>query len=97
MEYNDKGKLFTGELDDTTANRCIIHGCIEGVRNLKEACIVEFVTAIKLSVSKFKKGKGVNKDLLLALTKLLNEKGCEFNFTVEEGKGDWLKEKIHGF
>ncbi|WP_298772193.1 hypothetical protein [uncultured Shewanella sp.] len=58
MEYNDKGKLFTGELDDTTANRCIIHGCIEGVRNLKEAYIVEFVTAIKLSVSKFKKGKG---------------------------------------
>ena len=94
MVYKGKSKFFTGKLKDTTANRCIIQGCIEGIKNIREPCNIEFITATALGISRFKKNKGVNKLLLRELIELLNEKRCEFTFTLEKGKGSWLKEKI---
>ena len=94
LEYIGKSMGVTGKCSDTTANRCIIQGCIEGVKKLKEPCNVEFITCTKMGISKYTKGKGVNKDIIGELISLLESNLHEYDFTVVEGKGDWLNKMI---
>ena len=94
LEYKNILKNLSGELFDTTANRCVIQGCIEAVALIKEPCDVEIFTSTKIGVEKFAKGKGVNKDLIAELIGLLDVKNCQFKFTTLEGQGDWLNKKI---
>ncbi|EHN68008.1 hypothetical protein [Aliivibrio fischeri] len=94
LEYNGRLKNIQGNLSDTTANRCVIVGCIEAVSLLKEACDVEIFTSTKIGVEKYALDKGVNKDLIGELIKLLITKGCKYQFTTLEGQGDWINKKI---
>jgi ribonuclease HI len=94
LEYENTLKNLTGELFDTTANRCIIQGCIEAVTLIKEPCDVEIFTSTKIGVEKFAKGKGVNKDLIAELIGLLKAKKCQFKFTTLANQSDWLNKKI---
>ncbi|MGI2040431.1 hypothetical protein ACRN9Z_20510 [Shewanella frigidimarina] len=94
IEYLGKSKGFTGHCSDTTTNRCIIQGCIEGVKKLKEPCNIEFITSTKMGISKHSKGKGVNKDLITELVSLLENNSHDYFFTALEGQGDWLNSEI---
>jgi ribonuclease HI len=94
LEYNGKTKYLYQQLQDTTANRCIIEGLIAGVRQLKEPCSVLLVTATKIGVKKAIRGKGVNADLMGRLIKDLRERECVFDFEVWEGRGDELRFKV---
>ncbi|MFT6835581.1 MAG: ribonuclease HI [Francisellaceae bacterium] len=94
LEYMGESKGFTGSRSNTTTNRCIIQGCIEGAKKLKEPCEIEFITSTKMGISKQTKGKGVNKDLISELISLLDSNEHEYYFTVVEGQGDWLNSEI---
>ncbi|WP_264312444.1 hypothetical protein [Pseudomonas putida] len=94
LEYNGKTKYLNQQLQDTTANRCIIEGLIAGVGQLKEPCSVRLVTATKIGLQKAARGKGVNADLVASLIRDLQERDCVFDFEVWEGRGDELRSKI---
>lgn len=94
LEYNGKTKYLNQQLQDVTANRCIIEGLIAGVGQLKEPCYVLLVTATKIGVEKALRGKGVNADLVGRLLKDLQEQECVFDFEVWEGRGDELRMKV---
>lgn len=91
MEYNGKRKYLRHDLADTTANRCIIQGLIEGVRNLREPCEVMLVTSTSLGLPKL---KGANTDLLRLLVSELEERNCTFTSNVVDGQGDDLRSRI---
>lgn len=63
LECEGKIKYLTFSYSDTTANRCILHGLIDGVNCLKKPCNVELISSCELGVKKAQKGKGVNVDL----------------------------------
>lgn len=94
LEYNGKTKYLYQQLQDTTANRCIIEGLIAGVGQLKEPCSVLLVTATEIGVKKAARGKGVNVKLVGRLIKDLQERGCVFDFEVWAGRGDELRSKV---
>lgn len=94
LEYKGKTKYLYQQLQETTANRCIIEGLIAGVGQLKEPCSVLLVTATKIGVEKAVRGKGVNADLVGRLIKDLQERECVFDFEVWEGRGDELRSKV---
>lgn len=94
LEYNGRTKYLHIQLEDTTANRCIIEGLIAGVSQLKEPCSVLLITATKIGVEKALRGKGVNADLVGNLITSLQARGCTFDFDVWEGRGDELRSKV---
>lgn len=57
MECNGRRKYLKRDLTDTTANRCIIQGLIDGVSNLKEPCEVILVAATSLAQKSTKGGR----------------------------------------
>lgn len=94
MEYNGKFKYLKNDLSDTTVNRCIIQGFIDGVRSLREPCDVTLVAATSLGLSAFPKLKGPNVDILRVLASVIEEQNCTFTFDAVCGHGDELRERI---
>ena len=86
-----KRQYLKHDLVDTTANRCIIQGLIEGVRNLREPCEVTLVTSTSLGLPKL---KGTNVDILRVLVSALEERNCTFTSNVVDGQGDDLRNRI---
>jgi ribonuclease HI len=97
LEYGVHRRYKTLGFEDTTANRCIIHGLIDGLQLLTEPCEVEFVTATKVGLSGIPKNKGPNVDLLKDLVSLLAERMCEFRFNEDTLSGEELKQLIHRY
>jgi predicted GIY-YIG superfamily endonuclease len=94
MECNGKRKYLRRDLTDTTANRCIIQGLIDGVSNLKEPCEVILVASTSLGLAALPKLKGPNVDLLQKLVSSLQESRSPFTFEVVAGHGDELRQRI---
>ncbi len=94
MEYNGKHKYYKHELTNTTANRCIIQGLIDGVHNLREPFEVALVAATPLGLSALPKLKGPNAEILRVLVSALEELNCTFTFDVVGGQGDELRNRI---
>jgi len=95
LEYKSHYKAVNGDLDDTTANRCIITGLIEAVKLLKKPCKVFLVTSTPIGIASVtRKGKGINVDILKILLEVLNEKRCEPKFIAVEGEGEMLNRYI---
>jgi ribonuclease HI len=94
LEYNGRSKYIRGSLEDTTANRCIIHGLIDGVLSLKEPCNVILVAATRLGKHGISTTKGPNADLLKRLIEALSTKNCEFELRILEGEGENLRRKV---
>ncbi len=94
LEYNGRHKYLRRKLTDTTANRCIIQGLIDGAMALKEPCEVTLVAATALGFGNLPKLKGPNVDLLHELIAALKERSCPFTFELAEGQGDQLREQI---
>lgn len=96
LQYKAHFKVVNGELQDTTANRCIITGLIEAVKLLKKPCRVNLITSTAIGVKRVhRKGKeGVNADIVKVLLDFLNQKQCDPNFIVVEGEGDELNNFI---
>ena len=90
LECEGKIKYLTFSYSDTTANRCILQGLIDGVNCLKKPCNVELISSCELGVKKAQKGKGVNVDLHKELCGVLIKKECEYSFSVMHGEGDIL-------
>jgi hypothetical protein len=96
LEYRGKYKALTGEVEDTTANRCIIAGFIEAVNHIKKPCKIIFVSSTSIGVSTFiKSGKGTNSDILKELILIIRSKNCDEDFIVLDGEGARLNEFIH--
>lgn len=94
LEYEGRTKYLRMDLTDTTANRCIIQGLINGVVALKEACNVKLITSTPAGVQKGMKGEGVNADLILKLIGELTRKGCMYAFDARVDQGDVLRRFI---
>jgi ribonuclease HI len=95
LKYKDECKRLSSVMNNTTSNRCIIKGFIEGVKLVKEPCSIEFITSTPIGISSYlKKGKGVNKDLISELLNLIDNNNCEYIFTALEGEADSLKKII---
>lgn len=91
LECEGKIKYLTFSYRDSTVNRCILQGLIDGVSVLKKTCYVELISLCELGVKKAQKGKGVNIDLHKELDDALMKKECQYSFSVMHGEGDRLK------
>lgn len=87
IEYKGVFKYLEKDLEDTTTNRCIIEGMKLGVDSLKEPCKVKLVISCEVGLSKAKKNKGINLDLINSLYNLLEERGHEYEVEVRKGGG----------
>lgn len=96
MVYNNKSKNIIGQRNNSTANRLVVEGMIEGVKRINEPCDIEFVTATNIGIKNLANMKGPHKDLMTELNLLLMEKQCLYTVTVTDKGGAWLKNKIMG-
>lgn len=87
-------RLLKGDLQDTTANRCIITGITEAVGCLKEPCRVTVVTATDLGMSRPEGKNRINGDLLDSLKRLIRKNRHEIVIDVWQGGGDRLRSEI---
>ncbi|WP_110877669.1 RNase H family protein [Franconibacter helveticus] len=94
MECEGKKKHLHFSYEDTTTNRCILQGLIDAVGYLTRPCNVVLVTATALGVKKAQTGKGVNRDLIAELERLLKEKGCAWEYDVWANRGDELRKVV---
>jgi hypothetical protein len=94
LEYEGRFKYVSGEIDDATADRCILHGFLEALYLIKEPCSLTFVTATRFSFNRLGEPKGANKDLKRLFLRMLDEKQCQFEFEDWERGGDQLKSQI---
>ena len=84
-------KRLEGEGVNTTANRMIITGIIEGVKTLKESCKVKILTHTHFGYCKILKAiknnrevrGSINKDLLEELRQTIEEGRHEIEVTIE--------------
>lgn len=95
LEYNGRRKYLKRNLHDTTVNRCIIQGLIDGALLLKEPCNVNLVTSTSIGLSSFPKLKGPNADMLKELVAIIENRGCKFTFEIVAGQGDILRRHVH--
>lgn len=83
-------KRLEGDYINTTSNRMIITGIIEGLRALKESCTIKLKTHGHFGYAKIKKAiknntnvrSGINRDLLDILMKELIDGGHELEVTI---------------
>ena len=66
LEYKGKTKILYGEANNTTSNRMLITGVIEGVKLLKEPCEITIYVPTNLGLKSTKP----NKDLINILKEL---------------------------
>lgn len=94
MEHNGKSKSFSGVRYNSTSNRLVIEGMIDGVERLKEPCMVEFVVATNIGILNLVKCKGPHKDLMKILNQMLAAKQCTYTITVTDKGAAWLRRSI---
>ena len=89
LENRTVSKRLYGEYTGTTANRMIIVGVTEGIRALKEPCVIKLKTStpfglrkIEDSIIKNKLIKGTNADLLEELRDEIVRSGSKIELTV---------------
>lgn len=94
LEYKEKFFYMSADIENTTANRCIIQGLIDAVERLKEPCDVEMITSTSIGVKLASKGKGPNFDKISELFRAIMEKQCTVDFVEWLGEGDKLNSLI---
>lgn len=94
LEYRKNKKYITNDLENVTANQCIIKGLIDAVSLIKEPCKIVAITSTEIGVSSARKGKGVNKDLVLELLKTVSQKKSTIEFDARLGEGEKIKKII---
>jgi len=94
LEYKKNKKYITKNLQNVTVNQCIIIGLIDAVSLIKEPCKIVAITSTEIGVSSARKGKGVNKDLVLGLLKIVSEKKSTIEFDARIGGGEDIKKII---
>jgi ribonuclease HI len=94
LEYEGKSRYVLRELRDTTANRAIIQGLIDGVELLKEPCEVTLVAACRIGVRGISLTKGSNIDLLRELEAAIDKKQCKAIIKIREGEGAVLRQRV---
>jgi hypothetical protein len=94
LEYEGRFKYISGEIDNATADRCILHGFLEALHLIKEPCTLTFVTATHFSFNRLGEPKGANKDLKRLFLRMLDEKQCHFEFEEWYGGGSQLRSQI---
>jgi len=80
---------------DTTANRCVIQGLIDGVAMLDGPHHVKMITSVRIGVVPAEKVKGPNRDLVSELLKMLSARGCQYELEYREGEAAALNKYIH--
>ncbi|MGP4132246.1 hypothetical protein OJE16_21925 [Pantoea tagorei] len=93
-EQGSEKRLQTFDYRDTTANRCIIHGLIDGVQQLDAPHHVVLVTSTPVGVVSASKGKGANQDLINELLRELTARQCTYCFDFRKGEGDALNKYV---
>lgn len=96
-EQGSEKRLQTFNYRDTTANRCIIHGLIDGVLQLNAPHHVVLVTSTPVGVASAVKGKGPNQDLVNELLRELTARQCTYHFDPRKGEGDVLSRYVANF
>lgn len=84
-EQGSEKTLQTFNYRDTTANRCIIHGLIDGILQLNAPHHVVMVTSTPIGVVSALKGKGPNHDLVNELLHELTVQKCTYHFDILKG------------
>lgn len=95
IEFNgEHNAYYKHHLTDTTANRCIIQGLIDGVKKLQAPYEVVLVSSCLIGLSTYPRIKGPNSDILNTLIKELEELDCTFTHKVLSSQGDKLRNHI---
>lgn len=88
LEYRGVFKHIDGFIENTTSNRLLIKGMIEGIKTLKEPCKINMYVQTKVGFGKIFTNEGkykevnpnkINGDLLNELSKVLSEGGHAIN------------------
>ncbi len=84
---------YKADLADTTPNRCVIQGLIDGVKKLNKPSEITFI--ISTNIGRLNKPSGPNKDLLVKLNTLIVDGGHSALCDIQDGRqGKVLREKI---
>ena len=88
IEYKGHHKRCIGKEINTTSNRMFLVALTEGIKALKESCIINFYTPTTLG---FKKPhKSPNKDLLGKILELVEYNGHKLNENISRKYQDYL-------
>ncbi len=92
ITVDGKATYLKRDLEDTTANRCIIHGMIDALATLKTPSRVTLTSSTKIGTAN--KNRGPNADLIAELRGLLTQGDHHAEYEVQEGNGQRLREII---
>ena len=76
LTYNNQSKYVTGDLANTTADKCIITGVIEAVNLVREACNLSISIPTKLAFDDFGYPSGSNIQLKTCFVNPIAEKNA---------------------
>ena len=93
-EQGSEKRLQKFNYSDTTVNRCIIQGLIDGVLQLDAPHHVVLVTSTPVGVVSASKGKGPNHALINELLRELTARQCTYYFEGRQGEGIALNKYV---
>ena len=92
IEYKGRYKQLVGKETNTTSNRMFLIALTEGIKALKENCIINYYTPTPLG---FKKPhKSPNKDLLCEILEIVEVNGHKLNENISRRYQDYLINEI---
>lgn len=94
LTYNNQSKYVTGDLANTTADKCIITGVIEAVNLVREACNLSISIPTKLAFDDFGYPSESNIQIKTCLVNLIAEKKCSYAIEKWKAGGSSLRLEI---
>ena len=88
IEYRGHYKKCVGKEINTTSNRMFLIALIEGIKALKESCIINFYAPTSLGFKKIHKSP--NKDLLNEILKIVETNNHKLNQNISRKYQDYL-------
>lgn len=92
IEYKGHYKKCVGKEVNTTSNRMFLVALIEGIKALRESCIINFYTPTSLGFGK--PNKSPNKDLLNEIFELVEAKGHKLNENISKRYQNYLSDEL---
>lgn len=92
LEYQNRHKQVVGTELHTTSNRMFIKALIEGLKLLKEPCVVNVYVPTSLGFDK--PNKSPNKDLLNEVLEIVKDNSHSFNRIISHKHQNYLVEEL---
>jgi len=94
LECDSVQKHVFSDLEDATADQCLLVGFIEAVMLIKEPCRLRLVCATEIAFTRTGQPRGRNKELKRLLLRAIKARKCEAEFDIQKGCGRAIKQKL---